>query len=155
MKTLPGEEIIANSNKNIVVLSNQRIQMTWKEWGRSYYNCIFLEDISSVEVRYRSRIIFLVLMILCFLFSIWVFMINNYHGELRPEASTVLVGGIGLGLLFFLLWRLSRKHVISISPNGGSVMDIDVKGMNHKYIEDFTDKILQTKLERVQQINKI
>ena len=67
MKLLPNEEKLITSNEDKIVLTNHRIQMTDSFWGQSFTISIFLEDISSIEIKYKSNILLLILGAICVL----------------------------------------------------------------------------------------
>src|SRR4051812_31343750 len=101
------EEGLVVSNEGKIVLTNQRIEMKDRDWGRSYSIVIFLEDISSFEVRYKSNIIFATLAVIGIIMSIYFSFTGNYENNLL---------GITLiaSLVFFVLWWISKQHIISI-----------------------------------------
>jgi len=145
MHFLSDEDLIVSSNENKVILTNLRIHLSDREWGRSYSNTLFLEDISSIEVRYRSNIIFLGLGILGLL--AWLGVATN---ESVSTQQSMLYLGVALVLL--VLYWLSRKHVISISPNGGKSINFEVSNMDSLQIEDFVGKVQEAKLSRLKEI---
>ncbi len=59
MKLLPNEEKLITSNEDRIILTNFRITKRDEIWGKSYRISIFLEDISSIEVHFKSNCIFL------------------------------------------------------------------------------------------------
>ena len=61
MTLLPNEAKIITSDDEKIILTNHRIQMTDSVWGQSFFICIFLEDISSITIKYKSNIIFIIL----------------------------------------------------------------------------------------------
>jgi hypothetical protein len=68
MMLLSNEEELISSNGGKIILTNQCIHQDDREWGNAYSITIFLEDISSIEMRYSSNMIFLILGILAALF---------------------------------------------------------------------------------------
>jgi len=147
MKLLPNEEKVLTSNEDKIILTNYRIQMTDSEWGQSFNISIFLEDISSIEVKYKSYIFLLILAVICVLGG---FYLASQHG-----GSSSLIGGLVLGGIFFAIWWFTRKHVISISSDGGSSLSFLVTGMNDEIISDFIYKLSLAKYIRVNQLQKI
>jgi len=146
MQLLPTEETLVTSNEDKVVLTTHRIKMTDKEWGSSYSIFIFLEDISSIEVRYRSNVVFLILGCLGILSGI--FISQTYSG------SNINVGLIA-GIVFLILWCISRKHVISISPNGGKTLNFEIGNMAGADVDHFIDNLQTAKLKRVNNLHKV
>jgi hypothetical protein len=147
MKLLPNEEKLVSSNDDKIVLTNHRIQMTDSVWGQSYTISISLENISSIEIKYKSNIILLVLGALSVLAGLYA------ASENRDSDS--MLGGIALGLGFFALWWFTRKHIVSISSNGGSSLDFMVQGMGEERIADFIYKVSLAKQARTNQLAKL
>ena len=137
MKKLTNEETIITSNANKIILTNYRVYMKDKILGQSYSVGIFLENISSIEMKHKQRVIFLILAILNFIGGI-------YLGEL----SSAIVGV----LIFAAIWWFTRRHVVSISSNGGSSLDFKVTGMSDYQVENFIYELSEAKLERIERL---
>jgi hypothetical protein len=147
MKLLPNEEILVSSNSDKLILTNHRIQLTEKSWGQSFSIGIFIEDISSIEVKYKSNTILLLVGILCVLVGFYMSGKSNGNEE--------MLGGIFLGGILILIWWLSRKHVVSITSNGGAKLNFMVQGMGDEKISDFVHNVSLAKQTRVNQLAKI
>jgi hypothetical protein len=147
MRLLPNEEELYIVNDSKFVLSNYRVEMRKKDWGESFMISIFLEDISSFQVKYTSIIAFLILGIICVLAGIYRGMYLDKSGE--------MIGGLIVGVIFFIVWAISRKHIISIYPDGGSPIILDISGMSEDKISDLIHKVSLAKLTRVNQLYKI
>ncbi|MDB5198745.1 MAG: hypothetical protein JWO92_708 [Chitinophagaceae bacterium] len=147
MTLLANEEQLVTSNGNKVILTTHRIQMTDSDWGSSYKIVIFLEDISSIETRFKSNIIFLILGCLGILFGF-------YFSSQRYNGSTLNIGFIG-GIILLGLWLFSKKHVISVSSDGGNSLNFEVGQMSKEQIENFTDNVQSAKAKRINQLYKI
>ncbi len=65
------------------------------------------------------------------------------------DQPATLLGAI----VFALVWWSTRRHVVSLSSDGGSSLDFRVSGMSNVQIEDFTHQLSLAKLERIQQLN--
>ena len=141
MQLLPGEEELIISNEDKIILTNQRIHMSDKVYGRRYQITIFLEDISSIENHYRGDIAYLIPGLIC----LFIALINVVN-------LVLLVGDIILGLIFLVLWLNSRRRQITISSKGGKSMRIEVEGMSKDHVDDFLFELQRAKLERVGQI---
>jgi len=139
MQLLPEEDYLVRSNDDTVVLTTHRIKVRNKDWGMSYQNVIFLEDISSIEIRYSSWFIVLVLGFV--LIGTGLFIAGQNNGDLFNIAT-------GGGALLILLYFLSRKHVVTITPDGGKGMDIQIKNMQDMQVEDFIEKVQIAKMAR-------
>ena len=109
MNLLPNEEKLVSSNEDKIILTNHRIHLRDSVWGQSFTISIFLEDISSIEIKYKSNIVFMILGVICIL-----------GGFYAAGQGGNLLGGIVIGGIFLALWWFTRKHVVSVSSNGGS-----------------------------------
>lgn len=145
MTLLPKEEKIITANNDKIILSNLRIYMSYKTWGNAYSISVFLEDISSIEVKYKSNIIFVILGL-----------ISLAVGALMTEReSQAIIIGAATSIVCFLLYRFTRKHVISISSNGGGIANILAEGMKDDKIEEFVHTVSSAKLDRVNNLYKV
>lgn len=69
--------------------------------------------------------------------------------------SETVIGGLVLGGIFFALWWFTRKHIISISSDGGASLNFTVQGMGGDKIADFIHNVSLAKLTRVNQLHKV
>lgn len=148
MNLLANEQTITSSNENKVILTNLRLQTKDKDWGQSYSNTIFLEDISSIEVRYKSNIIFLILAGLALL--MWAAQSMNSFSSGGQSTFAFVIA-----VVFALLYWFTRRHVISVTPDGGKAINFVVSNMGTQQIEDFVDKVQVAKMERITQLYKL
>ncbi|MEI6142597.1 MAG: hypothetical protein WCP85_25195 [Mariniphaga sp.] len=139
MTLLPNEAKIITSDDEKIILTNHRIQMTDSVWGQSFFISIFLEDISSITIKYKSNIIFIILTAFCALGSAY------YQAPM----------GLVPTLIFFAVFWFTRKHVISISSNGAASLIFQVEGMDDKKISDFVYEVSLAKQTRVNQLHKL
>lgn len=142
MQLLANEEVIVSSNQERIVLTNQRIHQADKEWGRSYLITVFLEDISSIEMLYKSNPVFLVLAAVSFAFGVLVTPPSD-----RGEA-TYRFGGVMVAIVFLILWLYSKRQVVMIASNGGSRVNFRVDAMKKLEVEWFINKVISAKSER-------
>lgn len=141
MQLLQNEEVIVSSNGDKIILTNQRIHQEDKQWGRSYQLTIFLGNISSIEMLYKSNPVFLVLAAIGFVFAI---MYNS------PYDSGVRSGSFIFALVLLILWFFSKSRVVTIASNGGAKLNFRVEGMNSEAVDGFIDKVLEAKGNRTQ-----
>ena len=94
-------------------------------------------------MRYKSKPLFLILGIIVFIAGI---LVKNYTDE-----DGVLVAGWIIGTILIITFFLTRKHVVSITPDGGieCSINIEVKGVDKSRIEKFITNIQEAKLARV------
>ena len=147
MKFLQNEEEIISSNADKIVLTNQRIMMKDEVWGKSFKISIFLEDISSIETHYKSNVLFLIIGAILALAGLSM---SATHG-----GGQMAVGGLVVGGICIAIWWFSRKHLVTISSDGGSHLNFVVEQMSDDKIEDFITNVQEAKLKRVNQFFKI
>lgn len=146
-----NEHEILSSNENKIILTNQRIQMNDKEWGRSYSVTIFLEDISSMQILYKSNILWIIIAALCLLYSVISFLTM---GDYYSDTDSIKIAFV-LGLIFLALQWFSKRHIISIHSDGGKPLEFLVNRMPDAQIEDFIDKVQLAKAERMNELFKL
>lgn len=141
MQLLSNEETLVTSESERLILTNQRIRLKDKQWGRSHTVIIFLEDISSIENLYKSNILYLVLAGIGLLVGV-IALDDRYNSNIRNGAFIA-------GIVFVLLWLNSRKHVVTISSDGGAKLNFFVEGMGETEVEEFLDNVSSAKAARV------
>lgn len=144
MKLLPFEEQILSSNEEKIILTNQRISMNETDWGNSYNIVLFLEDLSSIETRFKSNVVFLILGCIGILSGLLFF----FQGE-GQESATIYTITFIAGIILLVVWRFSRRHQICISSNGGSSLNIETERMGSEQVEDFLYAVQSAKAERI------
>ena len=143
MQLLPNEERLVSANQDKIILTNQRISLTDKEWGRSYQITIFLENISSIENLYKSNLIFALLAALSFLVGVIAL------SQQRGDNGTFTFGSFLAAIFFLVLWFSSRSHVVTIASNGGGKLNFRVDGMPADQVEEFIDKVQAAQAKRI------
>lgn len=144
MTLLPGEEQLVTSNNEKIVLTTQRIVM--RDIERSYMHSveIFLEDISSIEIKYTSNIKLLQFGVL------GVLGVTSFYFNI---ASAIGPGIILLASLILIgWWWFSRQHIVSISSKGGGALNFQIDSIPLEKIEAFIDKVQQAKAARIKQL---
>src|SRR5690554_2806532 len=130
-----------------MILTDHRVHMLECEWGQSFSIDIFLEDISSIETKYKSDVWLLILAPFLVLGSFYFG--SLYGGEIATLA------GIILGSLAIAMWWATRKRQLSISSNGGTPINFNLQGMSMDKINDLVQVILLAKQTRVNALNKV
>lgn len=142
MKLLPSEEQLLIFIDKKIILTNYRIQIIESQWGKTSSIHIFLEDISSIETKYKNDIVPLILAPLFVLAGF-------YFGDIAT------IAGFVLGAIFTAIWWATRKSIISISSDGGSPINFTTQGIGKEKINDFVYTVLSAKLTRVNQLHKV
>lgn len=128
--------------KNMVTLTNLRINLTEVKMGQTYSNYIFLEDISSVETKFTST------PILLFFSAISMIAGIIFNGEF------LLYGSI-LCMVLIIAWLSTRKFVLLISSKGGSSISLQIHNTDDDIIESFIYEISLAKQNRLIHIHKL
>jgi hypothetical protein len=142
MKLLQNEQELMSSVGKKVILTNYRISQKDELTGKSYSISIFLEDISSIENQYKSSPVFLIIAAIALL------------GGFATGGSIMLLGLVA-SLILVAMWWFSRKHIITIKPNGGSSLNILVEKIKKSEVENFVYNIVKAKSERINEIYKV
>ncbi|MCO5247704.1 MAG: hypothetical protein M9887_01975 [Chitinophagales bacterium] len=142
MKLLENEEELLRSNNNEVVLTNRRIWMEKILSGQSYYIDMFLENISTVEVRYKSKLWLLIVGILCIAAGLYL-------------GSGAIFLGLSVGAILIALWWLTRLYVIAVTSHGGVALNISAKGISESKIHDLIHDIAKAKQTRVNSLYRV
>lgn len=129
IKLLENETVIAESNNGRCILTNFRVRYSDVQLGKSYFSSILLKNISSIEIGYRSNIVFVILGVI--------------GGGVSFLLEEYLLIGVMISIFLFLVYFLTRRHLIVISSNGGVKMKLLVKGMSTTEILKFHNQIEQ------------
>lgn len=132
MQLLEKEKIITTSANEGITLTSHRLRKVVGSSANGMLTSILLRNISSIFMISRRKNIYLFLAILC-LGGAFFLMIEN-------EAELAIGSGI-IGIVFIILFVLSKTHFITIASTGGSKINLLTKGMKHATILDFIDKI--------------
>ena len=144
MNLLSNETILVKSNDDTIILTNLRIHMTSRKWGRSYQTTIFLEDISSIENAYKSNLSYLIFAIIAFFGG------AIYIGNRDFILYTYM--GLILGGIFLSLWLSNRGQQVTFCSKGGHSLSFFVDHMNSEQVEDFIQKVEEARIQRLRQL---
>jgi hypothetical protein len=128
-----GEEILTQSDGNIITLTNLRIRYNDTEYSRAHIISIFLDKISSVEIHYSSQYYFLVFGVLIAIGGL-VFGLDGNPMEYSGIAILV-------GLILIALYFSSRKYYFTIYSDGEGKINFHAKGMDRDTIINFSKKL--------------
>jgi len=133
--TLLENEVILDSLAS-VQLTNYRIT---KEYGKSYKLSIFLEKISSIEAAYKSKPYLILIGIL--LIIIGLYLANDNIQEFG-------IFSVIVGIVLIIAYFRTRKNILRVSPDGGTNLDLAVKGVSNERVEEFITNIQRAKQEK-------
>lgn len=106
------EQIITQSDKNIITLTNRRIRYADSQGSKAHFVSILLEKISCIEVNYQSKPFYL-------LFGLLFALAGFFTTANFDRGEPLFLGGV-IAVIFIILFFLSRKHFLVISSDGGS-----------------------------------
>ncbi|MBP6387064.1 MAG: hypothetical protein KA327_10645 [Pseudarcicella sp.] len=148
MNLFPDEYIVTESNNGELVLTTHRIWQKKGSLNSAQTKSIMLEHITSCQTNVRSNIVILLIGILAVIFGFFI----DLHGSGRGSEiikGTSFVTGIVLIITFY--W--TRKNQIIISSSSANIV-ADTSSLSQKSVENFIDKVENTKHKRLVQINK-
>ncbi len=152
MTLLTNEELLFSSEGSDIILTNQRLQFTESEWGYAHRTIVFLENISSVEVRFQSNV-WLIAFSVILAFS-GMFMHNSQ--DLTSESHNGwLILGFGSSIFTLVLWWFTRKRILTIYSFGGQAMSVEIQKFGDRVIEDFLQKLFQAKVNRSNSMGRL
>ena len=134
---LPNEKLITQSDNKVITLTSHRIRYTNSIMGKSHLISIVLSDISTIEVKYTSKISLLYISIFSLVSSI-VGLITNQSDIFFPLIILSIITG--------LIYLRSRIHVISISAKNGHKILFHTKGLSKVEIDSLINKVEGMKL---------
>lgn len=141
MKLLEGEKKILESDTGQFTLTTHRACFIAQTWGKAVQKTILLEDIDSCDVEYRSKPILIAIgIVICILAVI--------SGD-----SQLLSVGIVFGIIFSVLFFLSRKSIIVLKSRSNKI-ELNTKGMKIEIIQDFINDIEKAKIQRREALNR-
>lgn len=138
MKTLENEIELISLKNNLIILTNLRVIVNYIELGKSFSNCIFLENISSIELKARDQ---------WYLFLIGVALILS-SSFFNNGISQVIAG-----FIILIVWWITRKQGLKITPNGGAAIFFIAEGADLKDVTRLHDAICDAKLARVNKMH--
>jgi hypothetical protein len=144
MHLLSNETVLVRSNDDKIILTDLRLHMTSRKYGRNYQVTMFLEDICSIHNVYRSNTYYLMLAIVSFFWGA--------ASSTNRENIASIYGGLILGGIFLSLWLSTRGHQVTFYSKGGSTLSFFVDQMGDDQIEDFVHRVEEARLQRIKQL---
>lgn len=132
------------SGNGLIRLTNYKIRYVSKSFGRARIVSIMLNEVSAIEVYFRSFIPALIVGVLFLLAALLI-------AADSPRSQSPL-GLAVVGLVFIVYYFLSRKHVVSIVARGKRSIDFESRGLNTEAIMRFVDKVEKAKQEYEQEL---
>jgi hypothetical protein len=145
--TLLENEVKLDLFTESIQLTNYRIT---QEDGNSCGISIFLEKISSIEMYRKSKLILLLIGIFFLIaglgLSIGAIFVPEIYRDLELLGITM---PLYVGIIFIIVFFLTKRSTLTISPDGGKKMNIKIsRKVSNERIEEFITKIQNAKLKR-------
>jgi len=122
MNAFENEKLIIESDNKQIRLTSHRLRYFETPKKNADFTSIMLDKISSIELTYYKS-------------SIWFLIIGIV-------AIPVLVG-----LILIYMFFTSKRHVISVTPDGGKPIIFETVGMKRDFLDDFIDKVEETSMK--------
>ncbi|MDB3906101.1 DUF6232 family protein [Crocinitomicaceae bacterium] len=132
---LQGESIITQSGGGQITLTNYRIRMTNKRFGKANIISIPIHKISSVEVNYHSFLMALIMGVLLIAFGLLMGVSNN--------GGPAMAGIIFIGIIGVIYYFVTRRHVVEITSDGGKALRFESKGLKQEALNKFLNQVEQ------------
>ena len=129
LEKLPGEKLILETTNHDFFLTNYRISNNTFEG----FGTMLLSKISSIDYRYSSRPITLIVGIICAIVGLAVLFTES--------SGAVGIVGVIVGVIFILVYFNSRTYTLVITSDGGSKMTIRTTGRQSLPMVDLATEI--------------
>lgn len=115
MDAIENEKLISESDNKQIRLTTHRLRYHDAPSRNSNVISIMLDKISSIELKYES--------------NIWLLIIG------------IITIPVIIGIILLIIYFVSKKHTVIITPDGGKPIIFEIKGMKRDYLEDFINKV--------------
>jgi hypothetical protein len=122
MNAFEKEKLIVESDNKQIRLTSHRLRYYETPKKNADFTSIMLDKISSIELTYYKS-------------SIWLLIIG------------IVTIPIVVGLILIYMFFTSKRHVISVTPDGGRPIIFETKGMKRDFLDDFLDKVEETSMK--------
>ena len=116
MTVFENEKLILESDNKQIRLTSHRLRYYENSTRNANFTSIMLDKISSIELTYYKT-------------NIWLLIIG------------IITIPIVIGLILIYMFFTSKRHVISVTPDGGKPIVFETKGMERGFLENFIDKV--------------
>ena len=122
MNAFENEKMIIESDNKQIRLTTHRLRYYETPKRNSDFTSIMLDKISSIELTYYKS-------------SLWILIIG------------IVTIPIIVGLILIFMFFTSKRHVISVTPDGGKPILFETKGMKRDFLDDFIDRVEETAMK--------
>jgi hypothetical protein len=139
----PNEEELFTNSIRTFIITNYRVYRQHKGNFSEYSMTIFHKDIASIEKKFNSSII----LVLLTLISICGFFYLLTNGNEKQSIVSLI-----FAFLFGVIWYLTRKHKLIITSHGGTKLKYIVSGNDEEIINSID---LISSMKQIQAVGKI
>jgi hypothetical protein len=146
---MQNENILTESDNGQITLTTHRLRYDNSVFSKAKIVSIMLENISSIEVDYKSWFLMLILAIIGGAMGVAMSVMgaNEQASDLQTAGFIILV----FAVIFLLIYLFSRRHVVSVASKGGAKIVFFTKRIGRGSVIEFIDKIEKAQNERVMQ----
>ncbi|WP_437823639.1 hypothetical protein [Tenacibaculum mesophilum] len=122
MEAFENERLIIESKNRQIRLTSHRLRYYESPKNNANFTSIMLDKISSIELTYYNS-------------SIWLLIIG------------IVTIPMLVGLILIYMFLTSKRHVISVTPDGGKPIIFETKGLKREFLDDFINKVEETSMK--------
>jgi hypothetical protein len=141
-KLFNGEKVIGEWLNSSLTLTNIRIFYEEQAFGTLNYYSIMLDQISFCGIKFKSKILHLMLAIVFGISSLYF--IPRGESYNKEGSQPLMIFMIVIAVIFLVLYFLSRKSYFIIASSGGSI-EIALVGIEPSKIKDISNTIESTR----------
>jgi hypothetical protein len=134
-----GERVITKSGDGLITLTNQRVRLERISYGQSEVVSIILKKVSSLEIRYKSTPILLVLSLI----------LAVGGGVCLSEGlNNVFWLMIGIAVLLLAAYFRTRTHFITIRSDNSVKIHFKTQGLSTNEVINFINQVENATLKQ-------
>lgn len=134
MRLIDGEQVVLESNERRLVLTTHRLRYLNEE--NKLYS-VMLEEISSCQIWHSHHPGLIVFALIVLVTSL----VLTRFGE------AIIVLGFCVFLFLLILYLVNRKSILTVTFSGGC-LNMPIKRLSFKQIEEFIDELEKAKNQR-------